>query len=79
MRTGRRKTVVSQTQGRHLATAAQTADSLHAVGPSVRAAAARWRQIQSLGVPRPVGKDVSVGGLPVYPYFILQATPAGSS
>jgi len=37
---------------RHLAGAAQTADSLHAVGPAVWAVAARWRQSQRLRFPR---------------------------
>jgi len=37
---------------RQLAAAAQTVDSLHAVRPAVRAAAARWRQSQGLGFHR---------------------------
>ena len=45
---GRRKTVNSKPWlWRHLAATAQTADTLHALGQSVRAAAARWRQSQA--------------------------------
>jgi len=50
---GRRKNVESRTMTWvHLAAAAQIIGPLHAVGPSVPAAAARWRQSQGLGFRR---------------------------